>query len=330
MKQTKRFVLEGNYREFLTSCGINIEKALREIGRPENLFSRKNPVMRVEDYFAFMEAIGSQADSALPIRIGTADELKFFAPPIFAAYCSRDGRTCIKRLAQYKKLIGPLVLTVDECGKIFSVTMTTDGEAYRLPRFLVETEFVFMVNLLRSATGRKISPCSASFADEMPGDGLRRFLNCSCAADGKNTLRFSADDMDVPFASRNDIMWSYFEPELRRRLADTDTDDSLSARVRSALIELLPRGDSGIDATARRIGISRRTLQRRLADESTTYQEQLNHTRQLLAKHYLQNTDMITDEIAYLLGYRETNSFLRAFCVWTGKSVSDYKKSLRS
>ena len=44
--------------------------------------------------------------------------------------------------------------------------------------------------------------------------------------------------------------------------------------------------------------------------------------------HYLRNTEMTTNDIAFLLGYLEINSFLRAFTVWTRKTVSDYRKDL--
>ena len=45
-----------------------------------------------------------------------------------------------------------------------------------------------------------------------------------------------------------------------------------------------------------------------------------------IAKYYIKNTDMSTDDISFLLGYQELNSFLRAFSIWTGISVSEYKK----
>lgn len=67
-------------------------------------------------------------------------------------------------------------------------------------------------------------------------------------------------------------------------------------------------------------------MQRKLLDEDTSFQKQLNGTRELLAKNYLKNTDMSSDDIAFLLGYQEINSFLRAFSLWTGMSVSEYKR----
>lgn len=76
-----------------------------------------------------------------------------------------------------------------------------------------------------------------------------------------------------------------------------------------------------------KLGLSKRTLQRKLSEENTSFQKQLNNTREILAIHYINNTDMSTNDIAYLLGYSELNSFLRAFRIWTGKTISSYKKS---
>ena len=92
------------------------------------------------------------------------------------------------------------------------------------------------------------------------------------------------------------------------------------------MTELLPGGSGAIDDVAQKLRISRRTLQRKLTEENTTFQKQLNGTRELLARNYIRNTDMNSDDIAFLLGYQEVNSFLRAFSVWTGMSVSEYKK----
>lgn len=49
----------------------------------------------------------------------------------------------------------------------------------------------------------------------------------------------------------------------------------------------------------------------------------------MLAIHYVRNTDMSTADIAFLLGYAELNSFLRAFTVWTGKTLTEYRRQYR-
>ena len=131
----------------------------------------------------------------------------------------------------------------------------------------------------------------------------------------------------MPFISRNESMWEFFEPELKRRLSMMETDDSYAARVRSALMELLPSGECTVDDVARKLGYSRRSLQRRLQEEDTSFQKQLNHTRELLAKSYLANTDMTAEDIAFPLGYQEIGSFLSAFTAWTGRTIHAYRNT---
>ena len=67
-----------------------------------------------------------------------------------------------------------------------------------------------------------------------------------------------------------------------------------------------------------------RTLQRRLKVEDATFQQQLNHSRELLAKHYLLTSELAVLEIGFLLGFDEPSSFTRAFSLWTGDSPESF------
>lgn len=105
-----------------------------------------------------------------------------------------------------------------------------------------------------------------------------------------------------------------------------ETDDSYAARVRSALIEPLPSGECIIEDVAKKLGYSKRSLQRKLQEENTSFQKQLNYTRELLARYYAGNTTMRAEDIAYLLGYQDASSFLWAFSVWTGTTIHGFRK----
>ncbi len=66
-------------------------------------------------------------------------------------------------------------------------------------------------------------------------------------------------------------MWEFFEPELRKRLSEINVEEGMSERVRSALLEMLPSGQTTVEDLARRLLVSRRTMQRRLGDEGTSF-----------------------------------------------------------
>lgn len=152
----------------------------------------------------------------------------------------------------------------------------------------------------------------ASYAD---------FLGCPVESGATNKLIFRTSDLAIPFVSRSDAMLEVITPGLE----ELNTDESAAARLKAVLIEMLPAGECTADEAAHRLGTSKRSLQRALTTEGTTFAKQLAHTRELLARRYLATTRMPTEEIAYLLGYVEHNSFLRAFSAWTGTTPAKYR-----
>ena len=83
---------------------------------------------------------------------------------------------------------------------------------------------------------------------------------------------------------------------------------------------LLPHGQAQIGEIARQLGVSRRTLSRRLAAEGQSFGEILDSLRFELAKRYLHEQDLPFSEISWLLGYRETAALNHAFKRWSGKT----------
>jgi AraC-like DNA-binding protein len=128
-----------------------------------------------------------------------------------------------------------------------------------------------------------------------------------------------------PFLTANLTMWEAFEPSLRKRLSALDEQASTTERVRSVLLEMLPAGMGSVDAVAQRLALSKRSLQRHLGDEGLSFQDVLNKVRQELAQHYLTNSTISPGEISWLLGFQESNSFIRAFRSWTGKTPGAYR-----
>ena len=113
--------------------------------------------------------------------------------------------------------------------------------------------------------------------------------------------------------------------ELLARLGDL-TD--LSGRVRDAIVAQLRRGEVQLAAVATAMGVSERTLQRRLRDEHTSYEALLDETRFALASSYLRDPALGVSEIAWLIGYTEISAFYRAFRRWTGTTPVAYRSRL--
>lgn len=100
---------------------------------------------------------------------------------------------------------------------------------------------------------------------------------------------------------------------------------SLSAQVVSLLSAQLSQGEPDRRQLAQTLHLSERTLQRRLADEGSSYQQLLNDTRRQLAERYLRDGQLAATEIALLLGYSEPSVFFRAFRQWTGLTPGEYR-----
>lgn len=323
----KRFLLDKNYGVFLGRQGLSAEQLLKKAMLPEDLFARQVPSLTTEEYFRLMQAVEDLApDEETPIRLATADGIEAFSPPIFAAYCSKNALACLKRLAQYKPLVGALLYEVTQTETEVLVKIVSADPHLPLPPILAGMEFAFLTGLIRKATRQTVIPLRAETARELYGGAWAAYLGVAVTVGRENVLVFAKSDALLPFICPNESMWEFLSPELDRRLAMMQTDDSTAARVRSALPELLASGACTVDDAARKLGCSRRTLQRRLQEEGTNFQKQLNHTRELLAKTYLQNTAMTAEDIAFLLGYQEVTAFLRAFALWTGMTVTEYRK----
>ena len=322
-----RYVLDGQYGKYLEMIGIRVGEALKAAGIPEDLFSRKQPVLDESEYYCFMDAVGRQiTDPALPVLIASADSIECFSPPIFAAYCSKNALICLDRLSRYKRIIAPMRYEIIQEDGTTSLLFDASRENLTMPQFLVETEIVFIIHILRIATKQDIIPVRIEMQAPVQDDEFIDFVRCEVRKGNRNIIVFDDEDMNKPFISYNDNMWDFFEPELQRRLSETIRDAPFAAKVRSSLAELLPRGEGTADSVAEKLSLGKRTLQRRLAEENTSFRKQLDETRNLLASHYLRNTNMSTSEIAFMLGYHEMNSFLRAFHNWTGMNVTEYKK----
>ncbi len=325
----KNYILDGRYKDLLQWHGINVEEVRKKAQLPGDALNHRVPTMTEAGYYRFMQAIDDLCrDEQMPIQLATTDKIESFSPPVFASYCAKNGGACIERLARHKRLIGPMQFTVTKDAETTTVEITGYDEELTQPTFLISSEFVFLTNIIRRATKEAVDPVRVEMKALPSGNTIADFLRCPITESGRNAITFRNADLEIPFISYDEGMWSYFEPELTKRLAELDVDESTAARVRSALSELLPGGQCSIEDVAARLGLSRRTLQRKLSEEDTTFQKQLNSVRETLAIHYIRNTDMTTNDIAFLLGYAEINSFLRAFIVWTGKTITDYKGNL--
>ena len=329
MKQATRFSVLRGWKLLLSDMGLHLADVLTLAGLPADLLARKDASLSPTEYFRLWRGIEQAAGTdVLPLKIGQVLSVEAFDPPIFASLCSANLNTALQRLSQFKRLIGPLILVVEITPQQTSVTLDCYGNDEPIPRSLGAAELVFLTQLARLGTRQRIVPLWVELV-QVPEkrEPYQQYFGVPLHRSEANRIAFSTADALHPFLTENTAMWDFFEVGLKQKLSDLDIEAGMTQRVKSALQEMLPGGQSSIEEAANRLAMSKRSLQRRLSDESSSYQEVLNATRRELAQYYLSRSSTLPGEIAYLLGFQDGNSFIRAFRRWTGQTPGEYRTS---
>ena len=322
MTELRDITLDRGWSIILRDIGIDPRDVLDRVGLPHDLLSQEFSRLTIREYFGMVDAVEDIAqDPLLPIRLGQAASPEAFSPPIFAALCSPNFAVAVQRIGLHKRLIAPMQLTIQETSEALSVALEWDDPTVRPPRLLMGMELAFLVQLARIATREDVQALQVTCPVPLePSEGFRAFFGVAPIVAPKASLTIRVADAHRPFLTASDRLWQSFEPELRRRLSDLEGQHSIATRTRTILLESLPAGLGTLHATARRLGMSGRTLQRRLADEGVSFRTIIQATREKLARHYLTSTQLSYGEVAFLLGFDEPSSFFRAFRDWTGNT----------
>ncbi|MGV1957250.1 AraC family transcriptional regulator ligand-binding domain-containing protein [Agrobacterium sp. 22-214-1] len=309
------------WRMVLKDLGISATNVLRRAGLSDDLLQHPSVRLLPDQYHRLWNGMEAEAgDGLLPLRVCEAIRGEAFSPPIFAALCSPNLVTAVRRVAQYKRLIAPMHLEVSEEHDRMTLELAWTCAA-QPPDSLILLELLFFVSLARMATREAVMPVAVTTTVlPSPIPPYEAFLGARLKQGARHRIVFSAADAIRPFLTSNPQMWATFEPHLRQQLAELDREVTTSQRVRAALIEGIPSGRISIEAIAGKLMMSKRTLQRRIETEGASYQQLLAETREALAHHYLRKTTLPLAEISFLLGFDEPNSFYRAFRTWTGKT----------
>lgn len=326
---SKFYLLDKKYLEYMEYIGINGELAFKKANIPIKALSKKDISISREQYINLMNALDEIIDTESLISYSDLENMIMFIPPLFAGMCSKNGIECFKIISKYKKIVGPIIIDVDVDKDKLTLEFKFDNGDKNLPRFVIFTEQILMLNIVRKATGVNIIPTKVTSIYKYKDDKFEEFFGIKPYKANESIIEFSIDDVQRCFITENNVMWKYLEPELTKRIKELEMDDSFAAMVRSSLFELIPRGKGNIEIVAKELALSVRTLQRKLLSEKTTFIKQLNHTRELLAKSYLRDKSISNDDIAFLIGYSDTNSFIRAFKNWTGMTIKEYREKVK-
>ena len=269
-------------------------------------------------------AVAATGDPCLGLAVSRYVTYTTFHALGAAVMASGTLREAFGRLVRYGRLVGDAATPrIEERAGRVRIVLALAGTG-PVAAEAIDALLALMVRVARQLSDdRRLSPLRVELtrAEPTPSEPFRRFFQAPVRFAGDhNLLEFAAATVDARLPAGNAEVARRIDEVLARYLARLD-DHQLLSRMRAAVVERLPDGEPSQAAIARALGLSVRTLQRRLAEEGTSYQAILDGARAELARVYLAEGWSVT-ETAFTLGFSDTSSFSRAFRRWTGKAPS--------
>jgi AraC-like DNA-binding protein len=228
----------------------------------------------------------------------------------------------LHRAERFSGIVNEVISLQARIGKETAITLGYVNIDRRSDRHQMEFWLMSLVRLCRQLTNRRLVPSRVRMMHhrkKTPAE-FRSFLGCEIEFGSPlDEVVFPAAVKLMPIVSAdpylNRLLLKYCEEALAHRPAHGAT---LRSNVENAITPLLPHGKANAGEVARQLGMSHRTLARRLAAEQLTFSEIQAELKTDLAKRYLRDGDLPISQIAWLLGYREVSAFTHAFKRWTG------------
>lgn len=244
---------------------------------------------------------------------------------------SADLGTALRRLARYHVVVNTAVklrLETRDDRVELRCRMTGDDLARR--QVMEDMRAAVMVDLCRKAVDGPLDPVEVRYTCPRPAStaAQEEMFRCRLAFDADEwCLAFRASDAARPFLASNRELAQCNDRVLEEVLQSLRQDDLVS-RVKRAMVDELPSGTPSENRVARAVSLSGRSLQRRLAEQKTSFSDLLSTVRRDLAERYVRDLGLPVTEISYMLGFSDLSSFSRAFKRWTGRSPAEARRAL--
>ena len=329
----KHFRVSGSTFLKLEELGVRASAVLRRAGLPQGFIDQPRVILNTEELFALWRAIGEvSANPAIGLLLGTETKTERFHPIGLAALSTENFGSAIDQMARYKQLTCPEEILQERDDEEWSIQFRWLLADEIEPPVLNECCFAWVLSIARHGTGMRLSPLRVEFVQPRAQvKTMERHFACPvvCGA-ARNAIVFRAADAQRPFVTRNAELLGMLAPQFEEELRQENGDENFIERVRVAIQQKLAGRRPNIEDIADALHISSRSLQRRLQDEGASFQRVLEEARHQLARHYLNNSVLELNEAAYLLGYEDSNSFVRAFRTWEGIPPARWRETQRA
>jgi AraC-like DNA-binding protein len=304
--------------------GIHLESLLQKSGLSHKQIHDPNARVEVRKQIRFLnlvsEAIG---DDLLGFHMAQQFDLRRIGLLYYVFSSSSTLDEALARAARYSGIVNDGIrLTLRERGDT-RVIFEYVSVARRLDRHQIEFWITGLVRACRQITHRRLTAERVSFVHRRKvTPEIRTFFGGKIIFGGPvDETAFSPSTRGIPVVGSdpylNQLLLKYCEEALNKQRARVG---SLAHDVENTVAILMPHGNVHAGEVARKLGLSERTLARRLASEGQTFSRILRKLRCELAKRHLTDKNLSISKIAWLLGYQDVSSFTHAFRRWTGKA----------
>jgi AraC-like DNA-binding protein len=305
--------------------GLDVQPLLKRSNLTTAQIKKLHIRIAARAQIAFLNEVASAIqDDFLGVHLAQSLDLRELGLLYYVLASSETLGEALKRLARYSGIHNEGVHITCQDRNALGINFQYFGVSRVSDFHQIEFFATVLLRLCRELSGRRILPIAVQFTHRksaVPSE-IKTFFGCG--------LEFSAREDRVVFASPvkrvttvnadpylNSLMRQYCEEVLSQRHIKVG---NWRSNVENAIAPLLPHGEATIENVAQRLGVSTRTLARRLATENVTFVEVLSELRLELAKRHLQEPRRKIAEVAWLLGYEDQSAFSHAFKRWTGAS----------
>lgn len=308
-----------------SDSGLNVSDLLLTAG----ILASEFPLhISVPQFTALIDAIVKQTDNPLiGLAIGTVDNVSQLDATSFATVHSKDLADGLMRMARYKKLICPedihwqiendsIIICNQWLGDIPLSPILTDGF------------FANIYSMLTLALGEVVKPNAIRLRRDSIPLSYAEFFGCQIELSAQqDEIIYPIEILHRPFLTYNPDLLALILPNLDNQVSNNALPN-LAEQVKQVLFVMMNGNKPTIDNVAQRLHVSKRTLQRKLADIGLNYQSLLDEVRLTIAKEMLHQTTLENGEIAFYLGFEEVNSFHRFFVKQAGQTPSEWRDSI--
>ncbi|MFK7991896.1 MAG: AraC family transcriptional regulator [Sandaracinaceae bacterium] len=304
---------------------------LRRVGVDPDASVDPSAMVEADDYYAFLEAIAAQDPHALdlPLRVGASMRLDEYGALGLAMKSALTLRGSWDRAARYAKVLTSVTTyEVREAKRGAWLVLHRNGERRLGLRLSNEASLAAHLAIARQVSTQEPRLLEVTFEHDAPvrTDTHARHFGCPVhfgAAD--DAILLEQESLDAPNRLGDPGLASFFETHLERELDKLDEDHSLERRVHLQVSQALSEGVPTVSDIAKQLGMSGRTLQRRLAASGHSFQKLIDEARRQLAGRLLRETEYSLHEVAFLTGFSDQSAFTRAFKRWAGQPPRSYR-----